>query len=217
MTKQERPLPTPPRSRFGADPQDETAASASLTSDRMAMAAAEGRLEEFLQRELPEGEHARTLAMMMMGMSGMMPAEAPAGPPPSDRVPVQPAAASPPEAHAAAAPVSPEMLTAVREADVAGLAELLRAEHAKRCAPDAAGGPLPASPPAADRAPALRPELEHPAPGAPAGSGPGRPGIDQTIVAELIRIAADNDVSVDWLTLRAIRLYVEDHRKTGRL
>ena len=51
---------------------------------------------------------------------------------------------------------------------------------------------------------------------APAG-GEGRAGIDAAIIDELIRIAADNDVTVDWLMLRAVKLYVEEYRKTGRL
>jgi hypothetical protein len=179
----------------------------------MALAAAEGRLDEFLQRELPEGEHARTLAMMMMGMSGMMPTEMPAGPLPSAAAPGRTAAEAPclPGAEPDAAPaVSPEVLAAIQQADVAGLAGLLRAEHAKRCAPDPAEGPRRADPPFP--APAATP-----AQAASAAAAPGRPGIDQAIVDELIRIAADNDVTVDWLTLRAIRLYVEDFRKTGRL
>ena len=37
------------------------------------------------------------------------------------------------------------------------------------------------------------------------------------IINELIRISADNDVTVDWLMLRAVKLFVEEYRKTGRL
>ena len=79
MPESDRPLPTPPRSRFGRDSGEEAGSASGMISDRMALAAAEGRLEEFLQHEIPEGDHARSLAMMMMGMSGMMPAELPAG------------------------------------------------------------------------------------------------------------------------------------------
>ena len=45
----------------------------------------------------------------------------------------------------------------------------------------------------------------------------GPAGIDTAIINELIRISADNDVTVDWLMLRAVKLYVEEYRKTGRL
>jgi hypothetical protein len=165
----------------------------------MALAAAEGRLEEFFRRELPEGDHARSLALMMMGLSGLMPAEAPAGPP-AAAAPPGPDRPSP-EARPLEEPhLPPEVLAAVQQGDVANLAGLLRAEHEKRSPPAAAGGeaPPPSAPPAAP-------------------SAAGRPAIDAAFIDGLMRIAADNDVSVDWLTLRAVRLYVEEYRRTGRL
>jgi hypothetical protein len=166
----------------------------------MAQAAAAGRLEEFLQHEIPAGDHARNLAMMMMGMSGMMPGDLPAAPPSA------PAAETGPQPEgigdAASAQPPPEVLRAVGAGDVAGLMGLLRAEHAKRN-PECAAAEAPAP--------------HGPAPGAPAAPGAARPGIDAALVDELIRIAAGNDVSVDWLMLRAVKLYVEDFRRTGRL
>ena len=119
MTESDRPLPTPPRARFGRDSGEEAGPEPPLTSDRMALAAAEGRLEEFLQRELPESDHARSLALMMMGMSGMMPADVPSGQHPAEHRPATEGAdaASPP----------PEVAHAVRKGDVAGLMGLLRA------------------------------------------------------------------------------------------
>ena len=45
----------------------------------------------------------------------------------------------------------------------------------------------------------------------------GRAGIDAALVDELLRISTDNDVTVDWLMLRAVKLYVEEYRKTGKL
>jgi len=33
----------------------------------------------------------------------------------------------------------------------------------------------------------------------------------------LLQIAEDNSVSVDWLILRAIKVYVQEYQKTGRL
>jgi len=205
MTENDRPLPTPPRSRFGRDSREDAGPASSMISDRMALAAAEGRLEEFLQHEIPEGDHARNLAMMMMGMSGMMPMETPAGLPQADS-PHSPALPAPdaqaPEAQAAAAPeVPPEVLAAIQQGDVANLMGILRAEHAKRAAPGAAAEEAPQAPAA--------PSAERPA------AGPA--GIDAAIIDELIRVSADNDVTVDWLMLRAVKLYVEEYRKTGRL
>ena len=209
MSDSGRPLPTPPRSRFGRDSQEEAGPASGMISDRMALAAAEGRLEEFLQHEIPEGDHARNLAMMMMGMSGMMPVEMPAGLPEASSAhsPAPPAS----DAQTSVSPeVPPEVLAAIEQGDVANLMGILRAEHAKRNGLEAAEGGSPASPAAPSAALSSAPS------GAtPAGAGPA--GIDTAIINELIRISADNDVTVDWLMLRAVKLYVEEYRKTGRL
>ena len=218
MSESDRPLPTPPRSRFGRDSQEEAGPASGMVSDRMALAAAEGRLEEFLQHEIPEGDHARNLAMMMMGMSGMMPPPGVSGPLPGAPtgepavaafVPAQPPLPDAPGGAAGAVP--PEVLAAIEQGDVASLASLLRAEQERRT-----GEPFPGAG-AAQPAPS---PLATPGALPPAGAGPlaaPRAGIDAAIVDELIRIAAANDVTVDWLMLRAVKLYVEEYRKTGRL
>jgi len=216
MTEPDRPLPTPPRSRFGRDSQEEAGATSGMISDRMALAAAEGRLEEFLQHELPEGDHARNLAMMMMGMSGMLPTEMPAGPAQTGSP-----NGAPPQAAALPAAVSPavppEVLAAIQQGDVANLMGILRAEHAKRSDQGVAGDEAPPATAAHD---AVRPTSPSPVPSPVPPAAPateGRAGIDAAIIDDLIRIGADNDVTVDWLMLRAVRLYVEEYRKTGRL
>jgi hypothetical protein len=129
-----------------------------------------------------------------------MPTDATAGPPPAAQPPA-PARPSPDARTAASTPIPPEVLAAVRQADVASLAGLLRAEHEKRSSPAAAEGEAPQTPAGPPTVP----------------TETGRPGIDAAIIDELMRIAADNDVTVDWLMLRAVKLYVEEHRKTGRL
>ncbi len=200
MPESDRPLPAPPRSRFDHDSQEEPGSAPGLLSDRMALAAAAGRLEDFLQHEIPEGEHARKLALMMMGMSGMMPQEMPAGLPQAG-TPPGPAPVAP-EAQTAAAPeVPPEVLAAIQQGDVANLMGILHTEHAKRAAPGAV----------VDEAmqATISPSAEP--------SAADRAGIDAAIIDELIRISTDNDVTVDWLMLRAVKLYVEEYRKTGRL
>jgi hypothetical protein len=178
-----------------------------MISDRMALAAAEGRLEEFLQHEIPAGDHARNLAMMMMGMSGMMPAEMPAAGPPQTVSPhgAPPAASDAPVAVSPEVP--PELLAAIQQGDVASLTGILRAEHAKRSGRNAAADEsCPVAPATASSSgtPALQP-------------AEGRAGIDTAIIDELIRIGADNDVTVDWLMLRAVKLYVAEYRTSGRL
>jgi len=140
MPENDRPLPTPPRSRFGRDSQEEAGPASSMISDRMALAAAEGRLEEFLQHEIPEGDHARNLAVMMMGMSGMMPTGMPAGLPQdvSTPSPAAPAANAQP---AISPEVPPEVLAAIQQGDVTNLTGILRAEHEKRSGPGAEEAP----------------------------------------------------------------------------
>ena len=210
MSESDRPLPTPPRSRFGRDSREEAGPASSMISDRMALAAAEGRLEEFLQHEIPAGDAARNLAMMMMGMSGMLPMETPAGQPQA----VSTHTPAPADEQTAISPeVPPEVLAAIQQGDVANLMSILRAEHAKRAAP---GAPADEAPQAPASSSAARPPVPSPEPSA-AASVTGPAGIDTAIIDELIRISADNDVTVDWLMLRAVKLYVEEYRKTGRL
>lgn len=214
MTESDRPLPTPPRSRFGRDAQEEAGPASGMISDRMALAAAEGRLEEFLQHEIPQGDHARNLAMMMMGMSGMMPMEIPAESPQAVSTHGPPPPAD--ESQAAVAPeVPPEVIAAIQQGDVANLMGILRAEHAKRSAPGAESDDAALTPASSSAAGQTVPSPLPPV--SPAGAGAGPAGIDTAIINELIRISADNDVTVDWLMLRAVKLYVEEYRKTGRL
>jgi hypothetical protein len=76
--------------------------------------------------------------------------------------------------------------------DVAGLTELLKKEHARR-----SGSPV------VDSAPPQR-ESE------PAAA-------EQEVIDRLVAIAAENGLAVDWVVLRALKLYVEEYQKTGRL
>jgi hypothetical protein len=214
MTESDRPLPTPPRSRFGRQLRGEEENAGPLTADRLTQAAAEGRLEDFLQRELPEGEHARNLAMMMLGMSGVVPEGMPQSAPPippetATAARVAADATAPPDA--TGSPVPPGVLAATMQGDVAGLVSLLRAEHERRGGEVSPTGEAPRSMPPLAGGEGLLPS------GAAGPAPAGRAGIDQALVDELIRIAAENQVTVDWLLLRAVKLYLEEHRTTGRL
>ena len=191
MSDKEKPLPRPPKTPFGRQRSAPEQEGQELLADRMAAAAAEGRLDAFMSQEMPESEHARSLARMMMGMSGMMPegiaVPAAAGPQPET------------EPSAQAGEVPEEVARMVRSGDVKGLMDMLRQEHLKR-------SPDPAL--AATAAPAQELPAQQPA---------GVPVIDRELVDALIRIAQDNNVSLDWIVLRAIRVYVEEHQRTGKL
>lgn len=200
MTKKDNPLPKPPNSAFGRknrfEQPDEQAA---LLADRMAAAMAEGKLDEFIKQEMPDNEYARNLASMMMGMTGMLPmGGAPITPSPAEQhslssanVPMEqvlPTTEAPAE-------VLEEVKKAIEGGDVKCLMGLLGQEHRKR---------TPGSDPGTTEDTIATPS-------------PAQPAIDKDQVDALLQIALDNSVSVDWLILRAIKVYVQEYQKTGRL
>lgn len=162
MPEDEKPLPRPKKTPFGVNrditPDEE---KAPLTADRMAMAMSQGNLDEFIKNELPDNEYARTLAQMMMGMTGMMPSgDMPSPPPKFD--------AKEPE---------------VNETEII---ETLKKQFSE-----------------------TSPESE--------GQKQDMPVADKKTLDEFIKIASDNSLSIEWLIFRAMRLYVEDYKKTGKL
>ncbi len=190
MSDRERPLPKPPSSPFGRRKRPEKGEEdVPLMADRMAMAQAEGRLEEFLERELPDNEHAKKLASMMIGMTGM--AQGGTLQPPAEG---KPCSGAEPEISPAQPPE--DILTAVHAGDVQGLVGLLERERRKR-SPD-----------------------ERPAEGVSGAAGKPaaeKPSIEKETLDLLIDIAAENDLSLDWIILRALRLYIMEYRESGRL
>ncbi|MBI5103167.1 MAG: hypothetical protein HZB33_15230 [Nitrospirae bacterium] len=167
-----------------------------LMADQIAMAAAEGRLEQFIKDELPDNEQARKLVSMMMGMTGMVP---PQGMAAMKAFPeAQPGNPEGPEAEAGAVPAAPseDILRAVGKADVRALNDLLKREHVKR----SAEGRAPAGPgdevDAADNTPPLA---------------------EKEVIDGMLRIASENSLSPDWIILRALKLYIEGYNRTGRL
>ncbi len=185
MSDKEKPLPKPPGTPFGRKkPFEEDEETAPLTADQMAQAMAEGRLEEFLQKELPDSEYARALAKMMMGMTGMLPPQGVSAELKKDET--KPPVSQPPE----------DVINAAQSGDVKGLIELLSREHKKRI-PDAGTSPM---------------EEEK-----KTSPSPDQPLIEKDIIDELIKIASDNNLSVDWLVFRAIKRYIQEYRKTGQL
>lgn len=192
MDEKKLPLPQPGNRPFGTARPGEVREGQTLMADALAMAAAEGRLDEFIKREMPDSEHARSLVAMMMGMTGMAGMAPPqaAGRPEAEKGPVSGDALPPvPEE---AEPPPPEVVRAIEAGDVAGLMGLLKKEHERRAGVPAAEADAPASQPVLQAA-------------------------EQEVIDRLVAIAAQNGLTVDWLVLRALKLYVEEYRKTGRL
>ncbi len=200
MSDKERPLPKPPHKAFGRKNKfEEQGEQGTLLADRMAAAAAEGRLNEFLKREMPDNEYARNLASMMMGMTGMMP-NTPASPDPSREKQGEQRIEGPAVESGEQSPEVPEdVRSAIRGGDIQGLMNLLRREHEKRN-PDS---PLLKAEEKSESPPAQQPGLI--------------PTIDRETIDSLVKIALENSVSLDWIILRSIKLYVQEYRKTGRL
>ena len=198
MSNKEKPLPKPPNTAFGRKKQfGQEEEQGALLADRMAAAMAEGKLEEFLKREMPDNEYARSLATMMMGMTGMLP---PGGAPSSSHAPEDKEQPLSSENAASgqtlsAEEVPEEVRKAIQGGDVRGLMDLLRREHQKRM-----------------------PGLETKSEEETAVASPAdQPTIDKDLIDALIQIAKDNSVTMDWIILRAIKVYVAEYRKTGKL
>ena len=190
MSEKERPLPKPPTTPFGRKRAfEERDENVPLMADRMVAAMAEGRLDEFMKQELPDSEQARSLAMMMMGMSGMMP---PQGLPPVKE--------NEPRGDSVNTPAEPpeEVMKAAKEGDVKGLMELLQREHKERSDDKGATEDSVASENIEETSPAI-----------------GK--VEKETLDQLMDIASRNNLSMDWIILRALRLYVEEYHKTGRL
>lgn len=202
MSDKERPLPKPPHKAFGRKNKfEEQEEQGTLLADRMAAAAAEGRLNEFLKQEMPDNEYARNLASMMMGMTGMMP-NTPASPDPSGEKQNKQRTEGPAVESGEQSPEVPEdVRSAIMGGDIQGLMNLLRREHEKRN-PDS---PLLKAEEKSEAPPSQQPQ-------------PGLiPTIDRETIDSLVKIALENSVTLDWIILRAIKLYVQEYRKTGRL
>jgi len=195
-----KPLPTPPTTAFGRKkPFEETDVREPLTADRMAAAMVEGNLEEFLKQEMPDNEYARNLTTMMLGMTGMLPgAGAPQGvPAASEPQQLRSPAAAAPEQAMTAVNVPADVQNAVQGGDVQGLMDMLRREHLKR-SPEAIAGLPETAATGADKPQDL-------------------PVIDKETIDALICIAKENNVTLDWIILRAIKVYVREYGNSGRL
>ncbi|HUI46766.1 MAG TPA: hypothetical protein VL122_12375 [Nitrospirota bacterium] len=199
-TDKNKPLPTPPITVFGRKKTIEEDESRELpTADRMAAAMVEGKLDEFLKQEMPDNEYAQKLATMMLGMTGMIPgAGAPQGVPPVSEPlhPLSPEGAIPVQA-IAAANVPTDVHSAIQGGDVQGLMDMLRREHQKRN-------------------PGASSEISETA-ATEAAKPQDIPAIDKETIDALICIAKENNVTLDWIILRAIKVYVREYGNSGRM
>jgi len=203
MADKDKALPKPPNKAFGNKKRfEEEEDQSTLIADRMAAAMAEGKLDEFIKQEMPDNEYARNLTSMMMGMTGMLPMGGgpTASPSPSQEqqpVQVESTVNSQEEPISPAAEVPEDVRKAIESGDVKGLKDILRREYLKRT-------------------PGAEPGMsEETAPSQPQASG--MPAIDKELIDAMIQIAKDNSVTMDWMILRAIKVYVQEYQKTGRL
>ena len=84
---------------------------------------------------------------------------------------------------------------AIQDGDVQGLMGLLRQEYEKRTGETA---PVPEAPAQPSPAEELPPE-------------------ERKTMEKLLEIAQANKVTLDWVVLRALKLYIEEYGRTGRL
>ncbi len=199
-TDKNKPLPTPPTVPFGRKrPFEESRGHEPLIADRMAAAIAEGKLDEFLKQEMPDNQYARNLATMMLGMTGMMPGTGVlqgAPPAPEPQQPPSPESEIPAQV-STAGDIPEDIQSAVQGGDVQGVMDMLRREHLKRSS---------------------RANEELPKTATPDSSKPrDMPIFDKETIDALISIAKENDVTLDWVILRAIKVFVREYANSGRL
>ncbi len=198
MADKDKPLPKPPNKAFGNKKRfEEEDDQSTLIADRMAAAMAEGKLDEFIKQELPDNEYARNLVSMMMGMTGMLPMGGGPASSPSPAPEQQPTETGLEERITSAAEVPEDVRKAIESGDVKGLKDILQREYLKRT-------------PGAE--PDMTEEAVRPQPQAS-----GMPATDKDVIDAMIQIARDNSVTMDWMILRAIKVYVDEYRKTGKL
>ncbi|HEB02185.1 MAG TPA: hypothetical protein ENI12_03020 [Nitrospirae bacterium] len=221
MAKDKKPLPKPPgtpfgrKRRFEEDSQDE-----SLIADKMGMAMATGNLEKFMKEEFEGSDNAHKLASMMMGMSGMAPEgftpqgastipeeQAASGEAASDETPPSGEAPSAPSGETPVAPPSEEVMKAAMSGDSKALSEMLKKEHLRR---QGAGAEVSEEKPAEMQDPAAVPADEE-------SQAAPEAAMEKEVLMKLMKIASENNVSIDWVINRALKLYVRDYEGTGRV
>lgn len=197
MSKKERSLPKPAKTPFSRKRPENEGQDDLLMADKMALAAAEGKLDEYLEQEIPEGEYAKKLARMMMGMTGILPQE---GDLPVDeealRTSSEAAETGQVQEDEAVSAVPEDISNAVKAGDIEKLKELLAREKQRR---DPDSGEM-SGEALKDSQPQSPPSM-----------------IEKDMLDSLMKVAFENKLSIDWLMARALKLYLEQYHKTGQL
>ncbi len=193
MSDKEKPLPQPPASPFGRRSLEQRG-EGPIMADEIARAAAEGRLEDFVEKEMPDNEYARKLVSMMIGMTGMIPHQGlQPGQVKEERTPDSSEETGSSQRITSHVQPPADIIKAVGEGDVKELMGLLEREHKRR-----AGSPEKTA------------EADMP-------GDSGMPALETETIDKLIKIASENDLTLDWIILRALRLYIQEYQRTGRL
>lgn len=196
--EKERPLPRPPRKKAerGFSGREE---AGGLMFDKLQEAVAQGRVEEFMEENMPEGQYSRKLAEMMMGMSGAPLALRPERPEEGNGPGMK-------EAERPTLKVPKDVLQAAMEGNVNTLSDLLKREQGHPAAPTRRKKSAP-----------------------PSGEGKALPGekegreekngslLEKEVIDSLLEISVDNNLPMDWLIYRALKLYIKKYRETGQL
>jgi hypothetical protein len=197
MSKKERALPKPGKTPFSKKRFEDKGQEDLLMADEMAIAAAEGKLDEYIEQEIPGGEYAKKLAMMMMGMTGVLSPEGGLSASGEDRgSSTESAGTTKTEESVAGQDVPPDVLNAVHAGDVEKLKELLAREQQRR-------DPGSVEVPIEERDVQQKPQT--------------KTAIEKDMLDALVRIASENSLSIDWLVARALKLYLDEYQRTGRL
>jgi hypothetical protein len=196
MSKKKKSLPTPSKTPFGRKRYlEESNREEHLMADQIARALAEGKLNEYLQNELPDSEYAVKLAEMMMGMTGIVPTKDVSAQSDKDD-------GKKPKKRLSEKVTSPQIpphdvLRAARTGDIKGLTQLLEREHKKQHT----------------KSKKRRVKTEKPH----SVLSHTTPAVEKELIDQLIKIASDNNISLDWLVFRAVSQYVFEYQKTGKL
>ena len=224
MPKDKKPLPKPPKTPFGHKGRESDESDGSLVADKMSIAMAKGEMDSFIKEEFDGNANAAKLASMMMGMTGMSPGFMP----PGETAPTTTAELKPETDDSKAEQVQPEegisgitppedIMKAVMSGNVKELTGLLKkaAGHQDTGSAEKAGKDTKGSMPQ-EQAKTQKQSQGQPQELSP-GQGMDIPFMEKELLVKLIKMAEANEVSVDWLMQRALKLYIRDHENTGRM
>jgi len=197
MSKKDRLLPQPPKKPFQRRRSfQENSPEEPLLADKLMRAGAEGTLEELMTQELPDSEYSKKLTELLMGLTGMMPTVNNLDHDHKDRKGTSAknrTISREKEPHYDEPPE--DIKQVVQSGDIKLLMELLYREHKKRM-----------------------PDSESELSFDKNDHRSQKPSVvNKNLFDQMISIAAEHNVKQEWLLMRAIRLYIDEYNRTGRL